>query len=210
MKSKANIFQEIVKQLREDHRLMTMHLLSELRELEKPFQGMRFVFKTPRVKNRTYRIHGLEFKDFSILPINSRKRKSTGLLGLRNNASFFGYALNEITLNFVKIQEDGLDQELLKIERTLHEKFSNKTRYLFTSAEVDMAANRIIDAEADFFIASRGYQVSRLSNDSRHSGKIHGISWNQKMSDIDIRVSSGQGGFEQIIDNETHIVNIWG
>ena len=208
LKTKAKIFQEIVKQLRENHRLMCCDLLGELRELEKPFQGMRFVFKTPRVKNRTYRIHGLEFKDFSILPINSRKRKSTGLLGLRNNASFFGYALNEITLNFIKMQEDGLDQELLKIERTIHEKFSNRTRYLFTAAEVDMVANNIFDAEADFYIASRGYQVSRLPKDSRHTGKICGISWNQNMSDIDIQVYANHQG-KQTIDNETHIVNIW-
>ena len=60
------------------------------------------------------------------------------------------------------MQTDGYDQELLKIERSLHEEFSNKTRVMMMSVEVDMVANKILDADADFYLASKGYKISNF------------------------------------------------
>ena len=140
LKSKAKIFQDIIIDVRENHRLMCVEMRTKLKELEKPFLGLRMEFKAPKTKNRTYKIKALEFKHLSILPINSKKRKSTGLLAVCSNASFFGYALNEVKLDFVKMQTDGYDKELLTLERKLHEEFSNKSRAMILSAEVDMMA----------------------------------------------------------------------
>ena len=178
-------------------------------ELGKPFVGMRVAFKKPKVKNRTYKILGLELKELSLLPCNSKKRKSTGFLGVRNNASFFGYALSDIQLDFVKMQDEGYDAELLKIERTLHEEFSNKTRIMVMSTEVDLVANNILDADADFYLASKGYKVSNLHNSSRHSGKIIGVEYNPFMAEINVKVKCEKTNATHIIDNEEHIVNIW-
>ena len=79
-------------------------------------------FKSPRVKNRTYKIRSLELKHLSILPVNSRKRKSTEFISVCSNASFFGYALNEVEIDFVKMQSEGYDKELLEISNLSVEK----------------------------------------------------------------------------------------
>ena len=65
---------------REEHRLLCVDMLEKIRELEKPFIGMRIAFRKPRVKNRTYKISGLEFNKFTLLPANSRKKTSTGFI----------------------------------------------------------------------------------------------------------------------------------
>ena len=179
-------------------------------ELGKPFVGMRVAFKKPKVKNRTYKILGLELKQLSLLPVNSKKRKSTGFLGVRNNASFFGYALNDIQLDFVKMQDEGYDAKLLKIEKTLHEEFSNKTRIMIYSVGVDLMAEGILgEADVDFYLASKGYKVSNLHNSSRHSGKIIGVEYNPYMAEINVKVKCEKTNATHIIDNEEHIVNIW-
>lgn len=208
MKSKAKIFQDIIIDVRENHRLMCVEMRERLKELEKPFLGLRMAFKAPKTKNRTYKIKALEFKHLSILPINSKKRKSTGLLAVCSNASFFGYALNEVKLDFVKMQTDGYDKELLTLERKLHEEFSNKSRATILSAEVDMMANKIFECDADFYLASKAYKVNRLHSTSRHTGKIVGLEYNPYMAEINAKVKSEHQG-EQTIDNEQHIVNIW-
>ena len=128
----------MINDVRERHRLLCLEMREKAIELGKPFVGMRVAFKKPKVKNRTYKMLGLELKELSLLPCNSKKRKSTGFIGVRNNASFFGYALSDVQLDFVKMQNDGYDAELLKIERTLHEEFSNKTRMIYMSTEVDL------------------------------------------------------------------------
>ena len=46
------------------------------------------------------------------------------------------------------------------------------------SVEVDMVANKILDADADFYLASKGYKISNLHNSTRHSGKIKGVEYN--------------------------------
>jgi len=194
--------------VREQHRLFCLETRSKLKELEKPFLGLRMAFKSPKVKNRTYKIKALELKHLSILPLNSRKRKSTGLLAVCSNASFFGYALSEIQLDFVKMQTDGYDKELISLERKLHEEFSNKTRAMILSAEIDMVANQIFESDADFYLASKGYAISSLNNISRHSGKIIRLQYNPYMAEINTIVCSDTQK-EQIIDNEQHIVNIW-
>ena len=181
---------------------------SKLKELEKPFVGLRMAFKAPKAKNRTYKIKALELKHLSILPINSKKRKSTGLLAVCSNASFFGYALSEIQLDFVKLQSDGYDTELLTLERKLHQEFSNKTRVMINSAEVDMVANKIFESDADFYLASKAYKVNRLHSTPRHGGKIVALEYNPYMAEINVKVKSEHQG-EQTIDNEQHIVNIW-
>ena len=178
-------------------------------KLGKPFTGMRVAFRNPKVKNRTYKMLGLELKQLSLLPVNSKKRKSTGFLAVRNNASFFGYALSDIQLDFIKMQNNGYDQELLKIERSLHEEFSNKTRIMMMSLEVDLVANNILDADADFYLASKGYKISNLHNSSRHSGKIIGVEYNPFMAEINTKVKCERTNATHIIDNEEHIVNIW-
>ena len=208
MKSKAKIFQDIIIDVRENHRLMCVEMRTKLKELEKPFVGLRMEFKTPKTKNRTYKIEALEFKHLSILPINSKKRKSTGLLAVCSNASFFGYALNEVKLDFVKMQSDGYDKELLTLERKLHEEFSNKTRAMILSTEVDMLANEIFESDADFYLASNAYKVNRLHSTPRHTGKIVGLEYNPYMAEINAKVKSEHQG-EHTIDNEQHIVNIW-
>lgn len=208
MRTKANIFQDIIIDVREKHRLMCVEMRTKLKELEKHFVGLRMAFNSPKVKNRTYKIKALELKHLSILPINSRKRKSTGLLAVCSNASFFGYALDEVKLDFVKMQSDGYDTELLTLERKLHEEFSNKTRVMIMSAEVDMVANEIFESDADFYLASKAYKVNRLHSTPRHTGKIVGLEYNPYMAEINVKVKSDHQG-EQIIDNETHIVNIW-
>lgn len=208
MKSKAKIFQDIIIDAREKHRLLCVELRSKLKELEKPFLGLRMVFKSPKVKNRTYKINALELKHLSLLPVNSRKKNSTGLLAVCSNASFFGYALSEIQLDSVKMQTDGYDKELISLERKLHEEFSNKTRVMIMSAEIDMVANQIFESDVDFYLASKGYAVSSLNNTSRHSGKIIGLRYNPHMAEINTIVCSDTQK-EQIIDNEQHIVNIW-
>ena len=208
MKTKAKIFQDIIIDVREKHRLMCVEMRERLKELEKPFVGLRMEFKSPKTKNRTYKIKALELKHLSILPINSRKRKSTGLLAVCSNASFFGYALSEIQLDFVKMQSDGYDKELLTLERKLHEEFSNKTRVMIMSVEVDMVANEIFESDADFYLASKAYKVSGLHTTTRHSGKIVGLEYNPYMAEINTKVKSEHQG-EHTIDNEQHIVNIW-
>lgn len=208
MKSKATIFKTIISDARERHRLLCLEMRSKLKELEEPFIGLRMAFKSPKVKNRTYKIKALELKHLSILPINSKIRKSTGLLAVCSNASFFGYALNEVKLDFVKMQSDGYDKELLTLERKLHEEFSNKTRVMIMSAEVDMVANEIFESDADFYLASKAYKVNRLHSTPRHSGKIIGLEYNPYMAEINTKVKSEHQG-EHTIDNEEHIVNIW-
>lgn len=208
MKSKANIFQSILKDVREQHRLLCVEMRTKLKKLEKPFVGLRMVFKTPKTKNRTYKIKALELKHLSILPINSNKRKSTGMLAVCSNASFFGYELSEIQLDFVKMQSDGFDKELIALERKLHEEFSNKTRAIITSAEVDMVANKIFESDADFYLASKGYHITNLNNTSRHTGKIIKLEYNPFMAEINTVVYSDTQK-QQIIDNEEHVVNIW-
>ena len=208
MKTKAIIFKTIISDIRERHRLLCLETRSKLKELEKPFLGLRMAFKRPNVKNRTYKIKALELKSLSVLPINSKKRKSTEFVSICSNASFFGYALNEVKLDFVKMQSDGYDKELLTLERKLHEEFSNKTRVMIMSAEVDMVANEIFESDADFYLASKGYHITNLNNTSRHTGKIIRLEYNPYMAEINTVVYSDTQK-EQIIDNEQHIVNIW-
>ena len=209
MKTKAKKFYKILKDVREQHRLLCVEMREKAIELGKPFVGMRVAFKKPKVKNRTYKMLGLELKQLSLLPVNSKKRKSTGFIGVRNNASFFGYALYDIQLDFVKMQNDGYDAELLKIERTLHEEFSNKTRIMVMSTEIDLVADKILDADVDFYLASKGYKVSNLHHSSRHSGKIIGVEYNPYMAEINVKVKCERTNATHIIDNEEHIVNIW-
>jgi len=208
LKTKAIIFKTIISDVRERHRLLCLEMRSKLKELEKPFVGLRMAFKAPKAKNRTYKIKALELKHLSILPINSKKRKSTGLLAVCSNASFFGYALSEIQLDFVKLQSDGYDTELLTLERKLHQEFSNKTRVMINSAEVDMVANKIFESDADFYLASKAYKVNRLHSTPRHTGKIVGLEYNPYMAEINTVVYSDTQK-QQTIDNEQHIVNIW-
>ena len=208
MKSKAKIFQDIIIDVRENHRLLCVEMRERLKEYEKPFIGLRMAFKSPKVKNRTYKIKALELKHLSVLPINSRKRKSTEFISVCSNASFFGYALNEVKLDFVKMQSDGYDKELLSLERKLHDEFSNKTRAMILSAEIDMVANKIFESDADFYLASKGYVISNLHKSSRHTGKIIKLEYNPYMAEINTVVYSDTQK-EQIIDNEQHIVNIW-
>jgi len=208
LETKANIFQDIIKDVRERHRLLCVEMRTKLKKLEKPFVGLRMAFKAPKAKNRTYKIKALELKHLSILPINSKKRKSTGMLAICSNASFFGYALSEIQLDFVKMQSDGYDKELLTLERKLHEEFSNKTRAIITSAEADMIAKEIFESDADFYLASKAYKVNRLHSTPRHSGKIIGLEYNPYMAEINAKVKSEHQG-EHTIDNEQHVVNIW-
>tara|TARA_B100002019_G_scaffold260815_1_gene247174 strand:+ start:339 stop:974 length:636 start_codon:yes stop_codon:yes gene_type:complete len=210
LKSKAKILHQLISDVREKHRLMCVEMREKAIELGKPFVGMRVAFKKPKVKNRTYKILGLELKELSLLPCNSKKRKSTGFLGVRNNASFFGYALSDIQLDFVKMQDEGYDAELLKIERTLHEEFSNKTRIMIYSVGVDLMAEHILgEADVDFYLASKGYKISNLHNSSRHSGKIIGVEYNPFMAEINVKVKCEKTNATHIIDNEEHIVNIW-
>ena len=208
LKSKAIIFKTIISDARERHRLLCLEMRSKLKELEKPFLELRMAFKAPKTKNRTYKIKALEFKHLSVLPINSRKRKSTEFISICSNASFFGYALNEVKLDFVKMQSDGYDKELLNLEKKLHQEFSNKTRAIITSAEVDMVANKIFESDADFYLASKAYKVNLLHTTSRHSGRIIGLEYNPYMAEINAIVKSEHQG-EHTIDNEEHIVNIW-
>ena len=199
----------MINDVRERHRLLCLEMRQKAIELGKPFVGMRVAFKKPKVKNRTYKILGLELKELSLIPPNSKKRKSTGFLAIRNNASFFGYALSDIQIDFVKMQNDGYDSELLKIERTLHEEFSNKTRTMIMSTEVDLVANNILDSDVDFYLASKGYKISNLHNSSRHCGKIIGVEYNPFMAEINTKVKCERTNATHIIDNEEHIVNIW-
>ena len=208
MKSKATIFKTIISDVRERHRLLCLETRSKLKELEKPFLGLRMAFKRPKVKNRTYKVKALELKHLSVLPINLKKRKSTEFVSICSNASFFGYALNQVKLDFVKMQSDGYDKELLTLERKLHVEFSNKTRVMIMSAEVDMVANKIFESDADFYLASKGYHITNLNNTSRHTGKIIKLEYNPFMAEINTVVYSDTQK-EQIIDNEEHIVNIW-
>jgi len=210
LKTKAKILHQLISDVREKHRLMCVEMREKAIELGKPFVGMRVAFKKPKVKNRTYKMLGLELKQLSLLPENSKKRKSTGFLAVRNNASFFGYAISDIQLDFVKMQNDGYDAELLKIERTLHEEFSNKTRVMIYSVGVDLMAESILgEADVDFYLASKGYKVSNLHNSSRHSGKIIGVEYNPFMAEINVKVKCDRTNATHIIDNEEHIVNIW-
>ena len=209
IKTKSQILQDSIKSVREKHRCLCVEMREKAIEHGKPFVGMRVAFRKPKVKNRTYKMLGLELKQLSLLPKNSKKRKSTGFLGIRNNASFFGYALSDIQLDFVKMQNEGYDHELIKIERSLHVEFSNKTRIMILSTEVDLVANRILDADADFYLASKGYKISNLHNSSRHSGKIIGLEYNPFMAEINVKVKCDRTNATHIIDNEEHIVNIW-
>ena len=208
LKTKAKIFQDIIIDVREKHRLMCVEMRTKLKELEKPFVGLRMAFKAPKTKNRTYKIKALELKHLSVLPINSKKRKSTGMLAICSNASFFGYELSEIQLDFVKTQSDGYDKQLIALERKLHQEFSNKTRAMILSAEVDMIANKIFESDADFFLASKAYHITNLNNKSRHTGKIIKLEYNPFMTEINTIVYSDTQK-QQIIDNEQLIVNIW-
>lgn len=208
LKTKAKIFHEIIQDVRERHRLLCVEMRLKLKNLEKPFVGLRVAFKTPRIKNRTYKIRALELKHLSVLPVESRKRKSTEFISVCSNASFFGYSLNEVKLDFVKTQSDGFDKELLELERKLHQEFSNKTRAMILSAEVDMVANKIFESDADFYLASKGYVISNLHKSSRHTGKIIKLEYNPYMAEINTVVYSDSQQ-EQIIDNEQHIVNVW-
>ena len=208
MKAKAKIFQDIIKEVRESHRLLCLEMRDRLKEFEKPFIGMRLAFRKPRVKNRTYRISALEFNEFTLLPANSRKKTSTGFIAVRTNASFFGYALSKVKLDFVKMQKDGFDEELLRLERKLHEEFSNKTRCMMMSTTCALAAHKILYRDADFYLASRGYKVNNLHSSSRHQGTVIGIEYNPHLAEIITKVETDEQG-KHTIDNETHIVNIW-
>ena len=211
MKTKANILHQLISDVREKHRCLCVEMREKAIELGKPFVGMRVAFRKPKVKNRTYKILGLELKELGLLPSNSKKRKkSTGFLAIRNNASFFGYALSDIQLDFVKMQDTGYDQKLLNIEKTLHEEFSNKTRVMIYSVGVDLMAESILgEADVDFYLASKGYKISNLHNSSRHSGKIVGVDYNPFMAEINVKVKCDRTNATHIIDNEEHIVNIW-
>lgn len=213
MKSKAKIFKTLIKEIREKHRLLCVETREKAIELGKPFVGMRVAFRNPKVKNKTYKMLGLELKHLSLLPVKSKKRKSTGFLCVRNNASFFGYTLSDIRLDSVKMQNNGYDQELLKIERTLHEEFSNKTRAMMMSTELDMIAGGMIDADTDLYLASiipcgKGYILGKLNNSSRYTGKIKGLEYDPSRAEINIKVVVNYQG-ECIISCEEHIVNIW-
>jgi len=208
LKTKAKIFHEIIQDVRERHRMLCVEMRTKLKKLEKPFIGLRMAFKEPRVKNRTYKINALELKHLSILPVNSRKRKSTELISVCSNASFFGYALNEVKLDFVKMQSNGYDKELLVLERKLHQEFSDKSRAMLNDAEIEMIDHGMYQSDADFYIASKGYCINTLHNSSRHTGKIIKLEYNPYMAEINTIVYSDTQK-EQIIDNEQHIVNIW-
>lgn len=211
MIKKVKSFHQIISDVRERHRLLCLEMREKAIEYGKPFVGKRVAFKKPRVKNRTYKMLGLELKQLSLLPGNSKKRKkSTGFLGVRNNASFFGYALSDIQLDFVKMQTDGYDQKLLGIERSLHEEFSDKTRKMIYDVGVNLMAESILgEADVDFYLASKGYKVSNLHNSSRHNGKIIGVEYNPFMAEINVKVQCERTNATHIIDNEEHIVNIW-
>jgi hypothetical protein len=213
MITRTQKFQKLIYDLREKHRLLCVETREKAVELGKPFVGMRVAFRNPKVKNRTYKMLGLELKHLSLLAVKSKKRKSTGFLMVRHNASFFGYALSDIRLDSVKMQNEGYDNELLKIERTLHEEFSNKTRAMMMSTELDLIANDMIDVDADFYLASKipcgkGYVAGKLNYSSRHSGKIKGLEYNHNLAEINIHVKSDYQS-NQIIDNPEHIINIW-
>lgn len=206
MESKAKLFQKIVGNARTEHRLMTVALREQLKKYEKFFCGKRCSFKNPRVKNRTYKVLGLEFKKFSL---KSKKNKSsTGFIAIKNNASFFGYALSDIQLDFVKMQNDGYDKQLLEIESKIHTEFSDKTRIIINNTGAELLNHNMLDVDADFYLASSGYRAENLRIRSMHHGKMVGIGYNPSLNEIDILVYSDTQG-KQIINNSEHIVNIW-
>ena len=63
----------MINDVRERHRLLCLEMREKAIELGKPFVGMRVAFKKPKVKNRTYKMLGLELKELSLLPCNSKK-----------------------------------------------------------------------------------------------------------------------------------------
>ena len=77
LKTKSKILQEIINDVRAKHRYLCVETRLKLKELQKPFLGLRMAFINPKVKNRTYKVKGLELKHLSVLPVNSRKRKFT-------------------------------------------------------------------------------------------------------------------------------------
>jgi len=206
MKSKAKLFQKIMNDVRTKHRLMTLGMLGKLQKYEEMFYGKRFVFKNPRVKNRTYKVLGLEFKKFSLK--SKKKKSSTGFIAIKNNASFFGYALSEIQLDFVKMQNDGYDKQLLEIESKIHTEFSDKTRNIINDMGAELLKYNMLQADIDFYIASTGYKAKDITPESMHQGKLVGLGYNPSLNEIDIIVYSNTQG-KQFIRNEEHIVNIW-
>lgn len=208
MESKAKLFQKIVNEARTEHRLMTVALSKKLQKYEKFFCGKRFSFKNPRVKNRTYKVRGLEFNKFSIIPTKFRSQKSTDFIGLRNNASFFGYALSDIQLDYVKMQKSGYDKQLLEIEYKLHTEFSDKTHNIINSTFAMLLNHKMLDVDADFYIASCGYKTADLKFESLHQGRMRGLQYNSSLNEIDILVESNTQG-NQSINNSEHIINIW-
>ena len=76
------------------------------------------------------------------------------------------------------------------------------------STEIDLVADKILDADVDFYLASKGYVISNLHKSSRHTGKIIKLEYNPYMVEINTVVYSDTQK-QQIIDNEQHIVNIW-
>lgn len=185
---------------------MTLNILQKLQKYEEMFYGKRFVFKNPRVKNRTYKVLGLEFKKFSL--ISKKSKSSTGFIAIKNNASFFGYALSDIQLDFVKMQNDGYDKQLLEIESKIHTEFSDKTRNIMNDMGAELLNHNILDADVDFYIASTGYKVKDLKSESMHQGKLVGIKYNPTLNELQIIANSNTQG-RQFINNEEHIVNIW-
>ena len=114
MIKKVKSFHQIIADVRERHRLLCLEMREKAIEYGKPFVESRVAFKKPRVKNRTYKMLGLELKQLSLLPDNSKKRKKTTFLGVRNNASFLDMLFSDIQLDFVKMQTDGYDHELFR------------------------------------------------------------------------------------------------
>ena len=80
MKSKAKKFYQTIADVRERHRLLCLEMREKAIELGKPFVGMRVAFKKPKVKNRTYKILGLELKELSLIPPNSKKENQLDFL----------------------------------------------------------------------------------------------------------------------------------
>lgn len=185
---------------------MTLSILQKLQKYEEMFCGKRFVFKNPRVKNRTYKVLGLQFNKFSL--VSRKSKSSTGFIAIKNNASFFGYALSEIQLDFVKMQYDGYDKQLLEIESKIHREFSDKTRSIINNMNIELLNCDMLQADIDFYIVSAGYKVKDLTPESIHQGTLVGTGYNSNLNELQIIVNSNTQG-RQFIKNEEHIVNIW-
>ena len=66
LKTKSKILQEIINDVRAKHRYLCVETRLKLKELQKPFLGLRMAFINPKVKNRTYKVKGLELKHLSV------------------------------------------------------------------------------------------------------------------------------------------------